>query len=1001
MQPDLSTITEALDIPLALAGTPTVEDLQRQPIYTDFNIRESADLRRNGFQHHAGRQDVQHHHRVRKYLTIDGIATDRNLILAVTISNVMDVATNTNGNCTLQVGVLDGDVNGDGVVNAYDATAESAYVTAGSMVGPQNARADVDLSGALDSSDVSYVEDTHRTGNYIPAFNGPGVSVPSGAPVQIVLFDSDSNPFATMTWIDDASGLTGNAGGGWIGSVGVNGDLFLLQHGTATVDLWERYSYPVGSWFSTSWSRSESSADWTSSTFLADLETAIGNDTANITLRSSVAPYVSSQIAKSTMDYDNQGRVFRSTMYSVNPNSGAVSATGIESDAWFDHDDNAIETHSSGGAFYKTVYDGADRPIINYTTDGGAVALSHPDMSWSAANSVGNDIVLAQTQTVYDNNGNVIETITKDRDHDVGNVTGALAGAALAGQPPAGFPSTFTIPASSSPTHSALTLTWISDIALGDGSVYGGGYTSNTSLSFDDFPTSGIAVWIVPSQTALNLGFTGNYWAFWVADSSMNELFGEYTTVSTTPISFGGAINTDGDASWSDIETITTSQTGVANARVSYVSYYYDAANRQTDTDNLGTFGGETYARPSSEPPGGLPYAVVLSVNTAVNDIFNGRSFTLTWNGTDNAWEWQSGSYSLKLGTGGSGLTIVDPTAGAAFGRSSNTFFETVELSSKSSVLTDVIGDLATYGMTIGGYGAGDLRTSTFYNDAGDVDYTVDPRGIETKYYYDALGQTLFSVSVEWSVRSDDRDGRPSPSGTPTDNQTTAYTYDGNGNVITMTAVMPTGTNNQVTQYVFGVTGAIASNDLLQKVEYPDPLTGAASATYAVTYTYNALGQVFSKLDQNGTTHTYTYDDLGRQILDSVSIAGENPYMLDTSVLAIGTTYNSQGLVDTVTSYNTPTPDLETSDPSEIVNWVKNIYNGLGQLVQQYQEPSNATLSNSTMSVQYTYSSPDTGSRLTSMTYPSGQVIYYNYGALAASTTQLVGWTTSAKPTRR
>ncbi len=78
-----------------------------------------------------------------------------------------------------------------------------------------------------------------------------------------------------------------------------------------------------------------------------------------------------------------------------------------------------------------------------------------------------------------------------------------------------------------------------------------------------------------------------------------------------------------------------------------------------------------------------------------------------------------------------------------------------------------------------------------------------------------------------------------STDGVPTGstNQATVYTYDGDGHVLTMTAVLPTGQNSQTTQYVYGIGATIGtdlfSNDLIARVEYPDLSTGAASSSAA------------------------------------------------------------------------------------------------------------------------------------------------------------------------
>ncbi len=208
------------------------------------------------------------------------------------------------------------------------------------------------------------------------------------------------------------------------------------------------------------------------------------------------------------------------------------------------------------------------------------------------------------------------------------------------------------------------------------------------------------------------------------------------------------------------------------------------------------------------------------------------------------------------------------------------------------------------------------LVTTTSYNAQGLPEDVIDPKGIDTRTLYDALGRTTETI-VDYT------------DGTPTDssNQTTAYTYDGNGSVITQTAVMPSGTNNQVTEYVYGVaTGAgsaIDSNDLLAKIEYPDPTTGDASSSASndVEYTYDALDDDLTKMDQNGTTHTYAYDVLGRKISDAAAVASGNPENIDTSVVKLTYSFNSQGLPFQQTSYNSS---------STVVNQVEDVYNGLG-----------------------------------------------------------------------
>ena len=258
------------------------------------------------------------------------------------------------------------------------------------------------------------------------------------------------------------------------------------------------------------------------------------------------------------------------------------------------------------------------------------------------------------------------------------------------------------------------------------------------------------------------------------------------------------------------------------------------------------------------------------------------------------------------------------------------------------------------------------LVTSTTYNSAGLAASVTDPMGLVTMTYYDALGRTTKTI-------------QDYTNGTPTNetNKTTEYTYDGDGNQLTVQADEPGGAF-QRTQYVYGVstsTGStISSNDILAAVEYPDPTTGLPSTSSEETYTVNALGQNLTYTDRDGNVHTYTYDVLGRQTSDAVTTLGSG---VDGSVRCIATAYDTQGNAYLVTSYNAPSGGT-------IVNQVENLYNGLDQLTAQYQSNNGAVNLSTTPVVQYAYNQMSGGannSRLTNMTYPNGRVINYNYNS--------------------
>jgi RHS repeat-associated protein len=258
------------------------------------------------------------------------------------------------------------------------------------------------------------------------------------------------------------------------------------------------------------------------------------------------------------------------------------------------------------------------------------------------------------------------------------------------------------------------------------------------------------------------------------------------------------------------------------------------------------------------------------------------------------------------------------------------------------------------------------LVTALAYNAAGWLDTTTDPRGIVHKDVYDNLGQVTKSIDAYTG----------GPPGTSTDN-TTEFTYDGDGHTLTVQADQPGGGVEQ-TKYVYGVTTAggsdVNSNDLLAAVYHPDPTTGQPSSAQADRYTVNALGQAKTVTDRNGNVHTLSYDILGRPVSDQVTTLGAG---VDGSVRRQDTAYDSQGNPYLFTSY------ADTAGTT-VVSQVQRSFNGLGQLTAEYQEHGGAVNTATSPSVQYGYTLMAGGanhSRPTTLTYPNGRVLNYNYAA--------------------
>jgi YD repeat-containing protein len=165
---------------------------------------------------------------------------------------------------------------------------------------------------------------------------------------------------------------------------------------------------------------------------------------------------------------------------------------------------------------------------------------------------------------------------------------------------------------------------------------------------------------------------------------------------------------------------------------------------------------------------------------------------------------------------------------------------------------------------------------------------------------------------------------------------------------------------------------AVASNDVQAATRWPDATTGTASSTQQDTVTVNALGQVVTRTDRNGTTHTYTYDVLGRVVSDAVTVLGSG---VDDVVRRVETAYDTRGNIALVTSYDAVTG-------GSVVTQVEREYNGLGQLSAEWQSASGSVTTLSPK-VQYSY---DADGQLTQVTYPSGYAVTRSYDGMGRLT---------------
>lgn len=130
---------------------------------------------------------------------------------------------------------------------------------------------------------------------------------------------------------------------------------------------------------------------------------------------------VGNLIAKSETKYDDRGRVFKAIRYGVNPVTGVVGNSLVDN-TWYDAAGSVIKSLPSGSAlFTKISYDSLGRTVAQY------FGYDLDETSYAAAGTVTDDTILEQSESVYDDASNVIETITRQRYHNApANQTGPL-----------------------------------------------------------------------------------------------------------------------------------------------------------------------------------------------------------------------------------------------------------------------------------------------------------------------------------------------------------------------------------------------------------------------------------------------------------------------------------------------------------------------------------------------------------------------------------------------
>ncbi len=288
------------------------------------------------------------------------------------------------------------------------------------------------------------------------------------------------------------------------------------------------------------------------------------------------------------------------------------------------------------------------------------------------------------------------------------------------------------------------------------------------------------------------------------------------------------------------------------------------------------------------------------------------------------------------------------------------------------------------------------LVHATSYNERGMVQSTTDPEGAETRTFYDDMNRRVAVIENydDATVSWDPGDKRWEITGLdiaePDTDRGVTFTYDDSSNLILRIAFLPKsggGEDIQETEYDYGVLvtsgNNIASNDMLDRVNYPDEGTGGKGSTtaYRFNYEYNRQGETIFTNDQNRIQHVFTRDARGRVTKDEITGWG-SATNIDQWIDRIETTYDSFGRQEFVRS----------KDGSTIMNAVKFKYDARWRVSELWQDhdgdiDENGMGTNSQV-VEYAYDDAKMAdgnyARLESITYPDDAVIDTDYGTASA-----------------
>lgn len=294
------------------------------------------------------------------------------------------------------------------------------------------------------------------------------------------------------------------------------------------------------------------------------------------------------------------------------------------------------------------------------------------------------------------------------------------------------------------------------------------------------------------------------------------------------------------------------------------------------------------------------------------------------------------------------------------------------------------------------------MQTTTYtYGDAthpGDVTSMTDPRGKVTSYTYDSNGYRNSSTDPLGNKTSSVRDamGELSSSVAPKGNVagadpadfTTSYTYNGDGQVLTVTDPLGhvTTTGYDADGNVHTVTDPNNHTTTTDYNENNQPVTITRPDTTTVTSTYDDDGNQLTRTNGAGKTTTYTYDPLNRLASStdpdnrttsySYDLAGNQRTVTNPAGEITTKTYDHANRLTGISYSDGTTPSVTIGYDADGER--TSMTDGTGTSSWSYDSLHRMTsnTNGAGLTVGYSY---DLANNVATLSYPDGQVVTDSY----------------------